>query len=481
MSFDLLTIGILGVMALVYAGIIPPKTRPTALLIGSIFCVYWLQPRLPIRFSDFILPTATIGLTTAVWYFVSDTHTREDGKTLGLIGALVLGISLFRFLPAQLRLTPSRPPQPLILLMGLVSVGVLVWLLHRATKNLSKTKVMGGGIAGITLIFILLKTPLLATAVSRLWRGGMGFDTTLASPLDLTWLGFSYIAFRLIHTLRDKQVGKMPALTLQEFATYTLFFPALIAGPIDRADRFAPDFRTLPDLTGLDPNRFARGLARIIIGITKKFIIADLLAQGMSLNATNVAQATTIGSLWLLLYGYAFRLFFDFAGYSDIAIGIGILFGIQLPENFNAPYLKTNITKFWQSWHMTLSHWARFYIFSPLSRSLLRRKPRPSSLLIVLVSQVATMVVIGLWHGVAWHFLVWGLWHGVGLFAHKQWGDRTRKWMRGFNKKPRQKQILSGLAWLLTFHYVVVGWVWFVLPDLSLATHTVGRLFGLGW
>jgi D-alanyl-lipoteichoic acid acyltransferase DltB (MBOAT superfamily) len=180
----------------------------------------------------------------------------------------------------------------------------------------------------------------------------------------------------------------------------------------------------------------------------------------------------------VLLYGYALRLFFDFAGYTDIAIGLGVLFGITLPENFKRPYLKTDITSFWQSWHITLSNWARFYVFSPLSRGLLRRKPRPNPALIVLTAHLATMTTIGLWHGITWNFFIWGVWHGMGLFIHKQWSDRTRKWYRGLKEKPAQRRAWTAFAWLLTFHFVVLGWVWFALPDVADAVRVFGLLFG---
>jgi alginate O-acetyltransferase complex protein AlgI len=271
----------------------------------------------------------------------------------------------------------------------------------------------------------------------------------------------------------------LPVLSLREYITYVLFFPAIIAGPIDRAERFVPDLRTLPELVGPDAARFYRGFSRIVIGLLKKFIIADSLAQGLALTPASAAQATSSAALWLLLYGYAFRLYFDFGGYTDIAIGLGILFGVQLPENFRRPYQQTSLTAFWQSWHITLSNWVRFYVFSPLSRHLLRRKPRLSPTLIVLITQTITMVVIGLWHGISLNFFIWGLWHGVGLFVHKQWSNRTRHWYRAVQTQPWPRRLWSFAAWFLTFHYVVLGWVWFLLPDFNLALQTLARLFAL--
>ena len=240
------------------------------------------------------------------------------------------------------------------------------------------------------------------------------------------------------------------------------------------------DLRTLPQIAGLDAARFADGLTRIGSGLFKKFIVADSLALGMSLDGVDVALVQSSSHLWLLLYGYAFRLLFDFSGYTDIAIGLGLLLGVRLPENFKRPHRQTSLTAFWQSWHITLSDWARFYVFTPLSRTLLRRKPRPSPILIVLSAQLATMITIGLWHGVSINFLIWGLWHGAGLFIHKQWSDRTRKWYRSLKDKPIQRWGWTAVSWFLTFHYVVVGWVWFVLPDPTLAAQTIAKLFGGG-
>ena len=493
MTFDLATIAIFAVGAAIYAALLPARLRGWALLIASVVLIYRLQPPLPIRFSDFILPTATLGLTVACWWLCnpkkvaggqkqaasdgSADTVRDDRMTFAVIVALVLGLSLMRFVDADYRLTASRPPDPLLVAASLALLTAIVFAVSRIGRPGSRRRLTVPMLI-ILALFVALKSEPLATEVARFWRGATEQDTALATFVDLNWLGFSYVAFRLIHTLRDRQTGLLPALSLRQYLTYVIFAPAYTAGPIDRAERFVEDFRALPEKAGLDGGRFTEGLTRITIGIFKKFVIADSLALGLALNPTNAAQTHTAPALWLLLYGYALRLYFDFGGYSDVAIGIGILFGIRLPENFNRPYLRQNITVFWQSWHATLSAWARSYIFSPLSRWLLARKPKPSPTLIVLASQAATMVTIGLWHGVSLNFLVWGLWHGVGLFVHKQWTDRTRKWYRGLSERQRRAWTLAG--WFLTFHYVVIGWVWFALPSVEQSLRVLGRLFGIG-
>ena len=388
-------------------------------------------------------------------------------------------MSLMRFLDADQRLTASRPPEPLHVGIAVIGIALAVFGFALIARPLTQRKVLNGLFVLIVGVFIVFKTDLLGTELSRLIRTQTGQSTALASLSDLTWLGFSYIAFRLIHTVRDRQSGKLPVLSLRDYVTYVMFFPAIVAGPIDRAERFKKDIDALDDMTGLDAPRYIEGLTRIAVGIFKKFIIADSLAIGMSLNAINADQATSTIGLWVLLYGYSLRLFFDFSGYSDIAIGIGILFGFKMPENFDRPYLKNNITTFWQSWHMTLSNWARFYVFSPLSRFLLTRKVKPSQTVIVLSTQMATMIVIGLWHGVTVNFLIWGIWHGVGLFAHKKWSDRTRKWYRGLNDTPRIKRAWTVTGWFITVHYVVLGWVWFALPEFEQSLEVFGKLLGV--
>ncbi|MBK8026477.1 MAG: hypothetical protein IPK19_35090 [Chloroflexi bacterium] len=451
------------------------------LLIAGAAAVYLLQPRLPIRFSDFLLPTVSIGLVIAGWWWTRATDqrtTREDLIAAAMLVGVVLLMALNRYLPDTARLTPSRPPDLLVLAAGLaVAAGVagLSWnLLHRRSLKAAT----GAFILLLILLFAVLKTELLARAIAAAWRTATDQDVAIASALDLNWLGFSYLAFRLLHTLMDRRSGLLPALSLREYAAYALFPAALIAGPIDRAERFAEDYRT-PKRWNAD--RWAQGGGRIAMGLFKKLVIADTLALGLSLNAVNADQALSTGALWLLVYGYALRLFFDFSGYSDIAIGVGILLGIKLPENFDRPYLRTTITAFWQSWHKTLSDWARFYVFSPLTRALLRRERKASAAVIVGAGHLATMLVIGLWHGVTPNFVIWGVWQAAGLYAHKRWSDATRSWYRELNQKPRQKRLWTILSWFITFHYIALGWVWFALPDVNQSLRALGRLFGIGW
>lgn len=484
MTFDLVTIAFFSLAAALYSAVLPARWRGWALLIGSLLAIYALQPPLPIRRLDFILPTFTLFVAIAGWWLTRDPasqaeNRREDRITFGLVAVVVLGVSATRYLTPALRLT-TRPPDPFSVALALAAALLVGGGIYKLLQRRGSGAPVIAGMLAVVALFAIVKTEPLAVILSRWLRSSTGQETDLASFADIAgWVGFSYVAFRIIHTLRDRQTGKLPALSLREYVTYVVFFPAYIAGPIDRAERFVKDLRALPDMRGLAAPRFTEGLARICVGIFKKFVIADSLALGLSLNATNAAQAESTLGLWLLLYGYALRLFFDFSGYSDIAIGIGILFGIKLPENFDRPYLKHDIASFWQSWHITLSSWARFYVFSPLSRALLMRQPKPSPVVVVLSTQLATMIVIGLWHGVTINFVMWGIWHGLGLFAHKQWSDRTRKWYISLKDKPAQKRAWTVAGWFITFHFVVLGWVWFALPDFDQSVRVFGGLLGL--
>ena len=464
-------IAVFAAAALLYNWL-PIQWRKWALMAGSVIAIYWLQPALPIRQLDFALPTATIIITLLCWLIMRlpQPLTTDDYRALALTAGLILALSTTRYLIPELRLT-SRPPElwhvGLALLVATGAGFVLMWL-NKTWRNL-----YAASIIVLVALFVVYKHDPLATWVSEILRTQRGQDITLASPLDFGWLGFSYVAFRLIHTLRDRQTGLLPALNLREYLTYVIFFPAYTAGPIDRAERFAPDYR---DLTLPPPSR-VDGTQRIAVGLFKKFVIADSLAL-ISLDLTTAQQASTGSGLWILLYAYAFRLFFDFSGYTDIAIGIGILYGIRLPENFNHPYLRQNITTFWQSWHITLSNWVRFYVFTPLSRWLLRRPHKPPTEIILLVCHLITMIVIGLWHGITWTFLIWGVWHGTGLFIHKLWSDRTRKWHRNLQQRPTVAKLWQLTGIVVTFHFVLLGWVWFALPDINIAFITFLKLFG---
>jgi D-alanyl-lipoteichoic acid acyltransferase DltB (MBOAT superfamily) len=327
---------------------------------------------------------------------------------------------------------------------------------------------------------ILLKSDELARFSASLLRNMTGQDPSLASAIDLRWFGYSYLAFRLVGALREYHIGKRSDANLAEFLAYTLFFPAISAGPIDRLPRFLGDLRKSGESISMrNPARqieLQDGFTRLFWGIFKKFALADTLAI-FALSAQSAAQLQSTPWSWVLLYAYALRIYYDFSGYTDIAIGLGLFLGIRLPDNFAAPYLQANLTSFWNAWHITLAQWFRAYYFNPLTRSLRSRQlPIP---LIILFSQLTTMLLIGLWHGLTWNFAIWGIWHGTGLFVHNRWADWLKTRLEGATPRPATQKLIHLSGWILTFQFVTLSWVWFALPDPIMAMRMLARLFGL--
>jgi alginate O-acetyltransferase complex protein AlgI len=472
--FHILVFCILGVLIGRWRG---ASGRTWLLLVSSVMAIFWLQPGMPIRYLDFWFPVLTLAITVLVW-----AVTRPDGLRAlpradwlaGLvIAGLVLAIGLTRFVEPLCCLTPTRPP-PLvqILLAALLVAAAFVGLSRLSSRP---AWLVNAFTVGLLLIFVVLKTEPLASDLSAGLRLLMQQNPDLANALDLRWLGFSYVAFRLIHVLRDRVSGRLPETGLAEMVTFIIFFPAFTAGPIDRIQRFTPDLRQEYLLRA--PQLLAAG-ERLVWGVFKKFVIADTLAL-IALNSQNAGQINAAFWMWVVLYAYALLIYFDFSGYTDIAIGLGMLMGIQLPENFNRPYLQKNLTQFWNSWHMTLAMWFRAYYFNPVTRALRARRRIPV-VGIVLFGQLTTMVLIGLWHGVTWNFAIWGAWHGLGLFVHNRWSEFTRARFAGQTETTRRARLLNLGGVLVTFNFVALGWVWFSLPSPQQALQVFSVLFGGG-
>ena len=449
------------------------------LLMGiSALAVYLLQPALPIRSLDFWLSTITLLLTVLGWLLTTPSaklRERNNLVALAILFGTVVFADLTRYLGLGWMLSATLPPKVEALAVFLALAGLLL-VVVAFFKRLSPTFLLTAGIVLLIGIFIILKVPSLATAVSGVIRYALGRSSANAAATDLRWLGFSYIAFRLLHTIRDRQTGRLPVVSLPEYVTYVIFFPALTAGPIDRIERFIQDLRRRPIL--LSAEDLSNAGKRLMVGLFKKFVLADSLAI-IALNNVNALQTRTAGWMWVLLYAYTFQILFDFSGYTDIAIGIGGFLGFRLPENFTNPYLKPNLTQFWNSWHMTLSQWFRSYFFNPVTRFLRSGKHQLPIPAIIFITQLSTMLLIGLWHGVTWNFIIWGSWHGIGLFLHNRWSEFLRPHLAGLENRKWLRFSLMVLSIFLTFQYVALGWVWFALPDLDLSWHVFLKLFGL--
>jgi D-alanyl-lipoteichoic acid acyltransferase DltB (MBOAT superfamily) len=267
----------------------------------------------------------------------------------------------------------------------------------------------------------------------------------------------------------------LPALSLVEYVNYVIFFPSFTAGPIDRAERFVKDLRNpLP----LDNAGWMEAGARLFTGLFKKFVLADALGW-TALNEAYLMDTKTAGWVWFFLYAYSFQIFFDFSGYTDIAIGLGRLMGIRLPENFNAPYSKSNLSQFWNSWHMTLTQWFRSYFFNPLTRRM-RSASKPLPLpVMILISQTATMILIGLWHGITYNFFLWGVWHGLGLFLQNRWSEQVKPHSGSAAISPFREKLTRYAGIFLTFNFVSLGWLFFIFSTPAMVWTALLRLAGM--
>lgn len=477
------------IQILIFAGLglgsvvlLPTSWRRWIWLSFSLVAVYWLQPGTPIRNLDFWFPSASILFTLLCWAATqySEPLSKRSWQGLLLASASIAAVGLTRYFNPLCCLIPTRPPPfwqiGIFLVIGLTLILLIRRQVIRRPWLLDSISLL------LILFFILLKSPVLGQAVSAALRSQSSQSVELASAADLSWLGFSYVAFRLLHSLRDARAGRLPAMELDEYLSYVLFWSTYTAGPIDRLQRFSTDLRqALNQKVSLvfDPhNPVWRGIWRILWGIFKKFALADTLAL-IALNEINASQITSTGWLWLFLYAFGLRIYLDFSGYTDIAIGLGNLIGLKLPENFDRPYLKSNLTAFWNSWHITLAQWLRSYFFNPVTRSMRGAKKPLPAWSVIWIAQVSTMGLIGLWHGITWNFLIWGAWHGIGLFIHNRWLE----WQRTHASTPAlpswRLKFSSGLSWFLTFHFVTLGWVWFALPDFAQAIIVFRLLFGL--
>jgi len=286
----------------------------------------------------------------------------------------------------------------------------------------------------------------------------IGADLSLPASAAALPLGISFFTFQGLAYLSDIHRGVIePAPSLFRFALFKSFFPQLIAGPIVRYQQVAADFAANRGSEVM----FANGAMRFAIGLAKKVVIADNLARIVDHAFNFPAEHHSFATAWIGVTCFALQIYFDFSGYSDMAIGLGQLFGIRLPENFNYPYAAASIQDFWRRWHISLSTWFRDYLYVPLGGSRCGTARTYLNLVIV-------FALCGLWHGASWVFVVWGLYHGLFLVLERM-GLR-----RLLDSVPAPVRHLYAL---LT---IAVGWAIFRSPTLPYAPALIRAMFGFG-
>lgn len=275
-------------------------------------------------------------------------------------------------------------------------------------------------------------------------------------PDILLPLGISFFTFQQITYLVDAYKGEAKELDFRNYSLFVIFFPHMIAGPIVHHKEIIPQFEKKTE------NIAVMGITVFIIGLFKKVGIADMMGEVADpiFNASALGQPLTMIEAWLGAITYSFQIYFDFSGYSDMAVGLAALFGVRMPVNFLSPYKATSITDFWRRWHITLSRLLREYLYIPLGGN--RRGParRYANLMI-------TMIIGGIWHGANWTFAVWGLLHGLYLIINHAWKAYSR-W-----------RLPHAVAVAVTFLAVMVAWVFFRAENVTVATRFLQEMAGL--
>lgn len=268
-------------------------------------------------------------------------------------------------------------------------------------------------------------------------------------------LGISFFTFQQIACLVDTYKGEMEAAGICEYVLFVTFFPQLIAGPIVRATEIVPQIKLLGEKISSSDVKF--GLTLFSFGLFKKVVIADYFSPIAVILYSTPEMANFYDAL-LGSLAYTMQIYFDFSGYSDMAIGLGMLFGIKLPINFDSPYKSTSIIEFWRRWHMTLSQFLRDYLYIPLGGSRKGEVRRYVNLL-------TTMLLGGLWHGAGWTFVLWGGTHGIYLGLNHWWRRKNIK-------------LTTNKAWLMTFIAVWFAWILFRADTLEDVGHVLAALTG---
>ena len=384
--------------------------------------------------------------------------------TLPFLAFLIVVLSLFYLLPkparrylllaASLFFYMMWNVKFVVLLLGLITVDYFAALWIRSRQGWQRRIALLVSLAANIGMLGWFKY---ANFVRETWlhfaRPGMPIQ-----PLDIILpLGISFHTFQSISYVIDVYRGEQPAITSYiDYALFVSFFPQLVAGPIVRAREFFLDYFNWRPPTA---EEWQRACAVILTGYVKKLIFADQFMLVADRYFNNPQSLPGLIPAWTGAIAFALQIFFDFSGYTDIAIGIALLFGFHFPENFRRPYLSASITEFWRRWHMTLSGWLRVYVYISLGGNRHGRVRTYANLLM-------TMLLGGLWHGASWNFVIWGFYHGLLLSIERViFGRRA---IHGLLRLPMT---------ILTFLLACAGWVFFRARTFATASFVIGQMF----
>jgi alginate O-acetyltransferase complex protein AlgI len=347
---------------------------------------------------------------------------------------------------------------PKFIFLLLLSLIINFFVVQRLYKSRHHKK-------GYLLLSVFINLGLLAFfKYANFFIGNVNFVLASFHIKELAWtkialpIGISFFTFQsLTYTVDVYRNVHKPLDKLTDYLLYILMFPQLIAGPIVRFNTIADDIIDRRKNESID-NKLL-GIYRFVIGLSKKVLIANILGEqvdaiySMPLNEVDSTLA------WMAVIAYSFQIYFDFSGYSDMAIGLGKILGFNFPENFNNPYISGSITEFWRRWHMTLSAWMKDYLYIPLGGNRVRTKSR------LFFNLWVVFLLSGLWHGASWNFVLWGAWHGFFLILDRLFLKRV---LAKTGKIP---------SMLITYFIVLIGWVFFRIENFKHSIFYLGQMF----
>jgi alginate O-acetyltransferase complex protein AlgI len=391
-------------------------------------------------FSSSVFILAFLPITVLVLWLLSKFKLIKFVLPWLLISSIFFYSYWNLFSPAGQEVTPGYIVLIILSVVFNHQMGTAIAAAEPLSKQ-AKLLLIIGTVINVSLIAYYKYANFFLSSVGTVFSGNLSVGN-LILPLGISFYTFTQIAY-LVDAYRGEVKGQN--YDLPTYALFILFFPQLIAGPILRHDELIPELRRLKDFVFSGKN-FAVGMAVFSLGLAKKIIIADTLSQWAAPVFSNTDTATFIEA-WVGALSYTLQLYFDFSGYSDMAVGLGFMFNTNLPVNFDSPYKSTSITDFWRRWHITLSNFLRDYLYIPLGGSRKGEIRRYTNLMI-------TMLLGGLWHGAGWTFVIWGGLHGLYLSINHGWRKLKIK-------------LPAPLGWLITFLAVVVGWVIFRSQNLQ--------------
>lgn len=366
--------------------------------------------------------------------------------------------NLFLFFVSILFYAWGEPKFVLVMLLSIFMNYIFGLLVdkYREHKTKSKLIIVLMLIFNLSLIFVYKYLMFFMTPINSLT--GLNFTVPIINlPIGISFFTFQSISY-VIDIYRNN--GKVQK-NIFNVGLYIAFFPQLIAGPIVRYETIAEQINNRKE----NIEDFSKGCSRFIVGFAKKILISNQMAIIADAAFDSVSQIS-IGFAWLGALAYTLQIYYDFSGYSDMAIGLGKMFGFHFNENFNYPYISKNITEFWRRWHISLSTWFRDYVYIPLGGSRVNKFRLVINLLIV-------WLLTGVWHGASWNFIIWGLYYFVFLVIEKLF------FLKKFKDSTLKTIIINTLGRIYTLLVVVFGWVLFRAENLTKAVSYIKTMLGI--